>query len=971
MDNASGDGGMEGDHMATFQERIAPHELNDGARQDYLRALWKEFAESASRGYVSLFEAKRIAEELRVDGEEDFLDENTTDHEKGNIPYSRLVRLLDDMGRSSTEEYRDIDLEKVDASDGQHVVHMGPIDYLVHHCSKEKGVTAKLQLWTGEITPKQLLLVSTGTLMLLICVAIILGMSFMWSGSARTREENSLKAFHESVLTLFEAMEFQILKEHTLSMVDQAVVLAMWTERLLNEEIAISKHEAVQVADRGLQFLSVGVMHGQATVSSRMQAEVLRDLNDLGVTASSVPKAATAMSNTGLTLTSELCDERAALLSRSELVHPSFVNNSWVCPSISTKDGQGIAATIARRVASLVTSADTVAANATATHFLVLHQNIVTTHQDHCINLDGQPLCQDISNRFGRLDNRTVSGEARALLNQTYTLGAAQLALPVGHLVLAYGQPLNSHYDRVRWRTVDIVNHLNFNFIRSTEIVVSLWNETTKSIIRQATEFRFADGCLFPPPRPCDRFNPSSRNIIRAFEKRDYGWAITPDYRPEPVVGAYSYVGAGLNMAIVLERDVIELRGISFGIITEIINTVNRDNVGSLELEMAGFQGMPLMKQFYAYEPCPTSVTDCFVDPRGIQNVNGSNGLIFRWDCQHCQRVTEFQHDNLILYQAPKKLLTAAEPGSSSSVTSASESTPIAAPYNYRERLLGATSGLAYQKDYHGDDVVLAWGYVDNYTTLLTAKVDQSEVTGPINRAIGISVACGIGFLIVGMLLLVGLSHKAFDAIEAEWSSYKRSIEREQAKFANLVRGIIPPAVAERLMRGSKIISDNVPTASFVFVDVCAFNDITRQWSPKHTARFMTYCITVMDEVSAECEMTKLRCVGSTYVCVGLREDKHRATALLHPACRAARFASLLMILFSKVYSHYPQHTKNLRDVFKDAAKDQALEMPLLRVGIHCGPSVSGAFTIGKTSHYDFFGISPALAHRMQQTAQP
>src|SRR3990167_3499683 len=46
-------------------------------------------------------------------------------------------------------------------------------------------------------------------------------------------------------------------------------------------------------------------------------------------------------------------------------------------------------------------------------------------------------------------------------------------------------------------------------------------------------------------------------------------------------------------------------------------------------------------------------------------------------------------------------------------------------------------------------------------------------------------------------------------------------------------------------------------------------------------------------------------------------------------------------------------------------------EMPQLRIGVHCGPTVSGAFTIGKTSHYDFFGPGPALANRMQQTAMP
>jgi hypothetical protein len=127
----------------------------------------------------------------------------------------------------------------------------------------------------------------------------------------------------------------------------------------------------------------------------------------------------------------------------------------------------------------------------------------------------------------------------------------------------------------------------------------------------------------------------------------------------------------------------------------------------------------------------------------------------------------------------------------------------------------------------------------------------------------------------------------------------------------------------------------------------------------------------LMDEVASFCDMTKLRTIGSLYTCVGLREDKHRGDAGQHPVCRAARFSSLLMILFSKVYSHYPQSIRVLRDVFKDTPRETPLEMPPIRIGIHCGPSISGAFTIGKTSHYDFFGTCPSLANRMQQTAQP
>jgi hypothetical protein len=124
--------------------------------------------------------------------------------------------------------------------------------------------------------------------------------------------------------------------------------------------------------------------------------------------------------------------------------------------------------------------------------------------------------------------------------------------------------------DDGRTLIVDTINYLNFQFVRSTEIVLALFNDTSLTFNPQVTMFRFLPDCY----EECVRAPPSQRNAIAAWQNKGSSRMITPDYRPEPVAGAARWMD-GLQAVLLLERDVLEIRTNGLASLISIVNDVN------------------------------------------------------------------------------------------------------------------------------------------------------------------------------------------------------------------------------------------------------------------------------------------------------------------------------------------------------------------------------------------------------------
>eukprot|EP00760_Papus_ankaliazontas_P023603 PhM_4_TR2072/c0_g1_i2/m.47617 len=113
-----------------------------------------------------------------------------------------------------------------------------------------------------------------------------------------------------------------------------------------------------------------------------------------------------------------------------------------------------------------------------------------------------------------------------------------------------------------------------------------------------------------------------------AYATRGTSLGITPDYRPEPIMGAFSWTGSDIQVALGIERDVLEVRGLAKDVLVTVVNAVNNNMADSTRVHLIHETGAPSMPTYNAEEDCPPEV--CLrLDGRGI---------VFRADCVDCMR---------------------------------------------------------------------------------------------------------------------------------------------------------------------------------------------------------------------------------------------------------------------------------------------------------------------------------------------
>jgi class 3 adenylate cyclase len=935
-----------------FTERVSPHEMTGRNRQMWMMQLWKAFNDLAVKGTITLADAITIAESLHVEGEEHYVEEHLQSRKE--VTFKQLVVVLDDMSRASGNEYRDVELERIVAEDGGHVEWLGLVDYLRYRCGgaqslsdhsgnagHDNSVEYRLALRKTDFTPKQLLILTTVGLLLLLAGSVIVGMLLMWDYTVMQAVRRNLAAIHSGVRILIDTLETKLLEFHALGIISTTELLARWSE-FVADRSRVQLAASNEMLSRHLVATTSGTAAALAAIANAAtiaRVSLANDLRLAGATFSDAAALRFAQVASTVTVTSaDSCGSDARLL--------MLANGSSACIPMSTAVA---ASEVARAVLDAV-DASPLLANGSA--FVASNGSMLTAHGGRCVTAFRSPdeekycelMAETVASEGGA---RRFQGEWRGMDNLTYVTGFVLLN---GSSYIGFQTPLEDQLARQRQRMVDVVNYLNFEFVRSTEIVIALRDRTSGVITPQATKFRFDSGCYFT----CSRFPPSTANVLAAFRTRGNGWSLTPDYRPEPVIGGYSYVGHDLDVAIVFERDVIEVRSISFGVVRDVLKSVNEALDGDLILELIGFADTPRMNSYPAHVPCPPT-TDCEIDPKGATNMAGV-GTYFRYDCRHCQRVqgTNVDMGQVVNFVCDGNVCPVASPAAVAVIHAKSAETTIGT-------------------ETRGDDSFhTALSFSKNYSVAVSLLAPFDRSTGRFRTTIAAVAGGAVAMLIVGLVTLIASSNRSFGALEDEWRNYKEQLQAEKVRFGALVQGLIPPAIAERLMSGHRILADHTAIAAFVFTDVCGFSEMTKAWSARHVARYMTYCVTLMEAVAVFCDVSKLRSIGDLVVVVALRDEKHRTEAEFHPARRALQFASVTMLLFSKLYVHRPQTARLFRELFKDKLRDgTALDMPQLRIGVHCGPAISGAFSVGKASHYDFYGPGPVLANRMQQTAMP
>ena len=876
-------------------ERVSPDELIGDKREEYLNKLWELFQTKADTGLMPLEYLEEVSTKMGIEGASaDSLNRSLPEgksREMG-ISFEELVELFDVVSRLANEAYRDVDLNKGQVKDH---VYVGPMTYLWYNklCgTPEKGegdqpLEYRLdKSWSVELTPKRTLLLTTSGLMVAIAVLLMSLISTLWITQRASTEQDRIVDLRNTFDRLAARYESFFFYEHEAELLDQADIIGDLVDILYNLDIDEHKRRQRRWATTVGGFTEVAVSRS-TTMEEMDKLEVLDQLVANGALVSDsaladvFPYVSPMVFDTGTNATGNATSFESGKIGCQmdgeddtfSVAVPlqSATNNTKVdyCLTLgaSTRarwtkhrlddvvkyvDGLNVLRGLNVTFSILKPPFDPNLPNTTgkdlAGRYLQsgevpftrdlysISQDVLSTAaRQGCLSNDDDITCEGMLQAAAStpmestwsfpsiqgIDNVTSITSVNRQSGSTTALGSQEGLVTV----VSSSEPL--FLMNAQDRVIDAVQYLNWQFVRTTEVVLGRENPKTGVFETQSTSFRF-DGCWNYDI--CFQLGPSTKNAIASYRHKGQSIGITPDYRPEPVDGASQWLPR-LQAVLLLERDVQEVRGLGLNSLTDIVDQLNSALSGSTEIELFHLEGQPHMRTFNPYEPCAAGV-DCIELPYPI-------GVYYRYDCAHCQRQEPLPQNASVVFLTKRKKAIAPE----------AERAPAAI---YRNTLWDQSQQNGDYTDYNGDQVSAESAYIYNYSVGIMVKVDRSELLGSTEQNIYVSVAVAVGALCFGLVVQLFLSSRAVGAIENNWIQSKAKIEADRERFGELVGDIIPPNLAEQMMKGATYISEAHNAACVMFADLSNFSEWTKGFTARQTIRLVGYCFVVLDTVAEQ-----------------------------------------------------------------------------------------------------------------------
>jgi class 3 adenylate cyclase len=172
----------------------------------------------------------------------------------------------------------------------------------------------------------------------------------------------------------------------------------------------------------------------------------------------------------------------------------------------------------------------------------------------------------------------------------------------------------------------------------------------------------------------------------------------------------------------------------------------------------------------------------------------------------------------------------------------------------------------------------------------------------------------------------------------------------ETEKHRALLYNTLPPAIADRVLRGEQV-NDAFDSAAVIFMDMVGFTTMSSTMDPNDVVRLLSDIFTACDAIMSEHGLMKIKTIGDSYMAVAFpSEHVHGAAEQQRDiAERAARAALHLLHEFS------PEGSPSA---------------PRFRVGIHIGPVTAGVIGTERLQ-YDVWGDTVNVASRMESNSEP
>ena len=429
------------------------------------------------------------------------------------------------------------------------------------------------------------------------------------------------------------------------------------------------------------------------------------------------------------------------------------------------------------------------------------------------------------------------------------------------------------------------------------------------------------------------------------------------NYALTPVIGSTSSIDGDIDIAVTYELDSQYVRKNRVANLAAKYNRINKLWPDKLEAMLYKRRDMPTSPSFDPTVPCPEDV---------LCTVSSVYGVLARADCPNCVRhvippltnrspvvyVTDLkQHPaGYIANQEEQPNLNSEIVGNVVDMTDSNAYVAISGPNYAGHASRACSSPFAF---FHG---------------FLTVVEEDSASLQTITNTVVIVAVASCGVVLIGIILLVWLSHRTLQKVENEWLSFKEGIDEEKIKFKGMIREIVPTKTFDRYSHGQKVVAETHQMLSFAFIDVSSFAEKQKGLPPRELVRTLAYHATLYNTVGAKHRLFRLRSFGDTAIYIGgLNGDEPPSVTAFSTAC----FASTVIQLLSPIFSHHPQRLPLLMEAFKAEERAESATFPVLpvRIGLHCGSAVSSLIDYGKTPNYDIHGASLSLARRMQATA--
>ena len=168
----------------------------------------------------------------------------------------------------------------------------------------------------------------------------------------------------------------------------------------------------------------------------------------------------------------------------------------------------------------------------------------------------------------------------------------------------------------------------------------------------------------------------------------------------------------------------------------------------------------------------------------------------------------------------------------------------------------------------------------------------------------------------------------------------------------HILRNILPDSIIKRMQCGENIVSDVHDCVVILFSDIVDFTSLASRYSVTDVFKVLSSLFVAFDRLSMFHGVFKVETIGDAYMVAAGHDGEEERRLRSPPATRVLNMA------------------RDMLEVVRNTVTPNQGEHLAIRIGIHCGPVVSGVIGL-KSPRYCFIGDTVNTASRMQTTGFP